>query len=103
MLESRYTVYEIYERIHDDFALDEFQLVGYYRGFLQAVSGNESFQHGKGGEAVTHRFYTGLRTPAQYGYIIKSDTDKFVILYQLQHNGISGTGHHKEILCGAFQ
>jgi hypothetical protein len=103
MLESRYTVHTVYEKIYDDFVAESFQLVGYYKGFLQAVSGNEQFEKGKGGENVTHRFYTGLRTPCQYGYLIESGASKFIMLYTLQHNGISGTGHHKEILCGAFQ
>jgi hypothetical protein len=102
MLESRYTIQKIEERMHIDFQPDTFSLVGYFRGFVQPIGGNEQFMKGKGGENVTARYYTGLSTPVKYGYRITDSGQSYIMLYSIQPTGISGTGHHKEVICGLF-
>ena len=101
-LEQRYISLTIEENIHVDFMPDTWTVVGYFKGFIQMVSGSEVFQNGKGGEKVTHRLYTHLQTPCKYGYRVTQNGQSYIMLHTIQTNGVSGTGHHKEILMGSF-
>jgi len=103
MLESRYETVKIYEQVNNGFISDTFTFLGYYKGFMQPISGNEVFQKGKGGESASYRFYTGMRTPVKYGYRITIGNQSYMMLYAEQPTGISGTQHHKEIICSIFQ
>ena len=76
--------------------------VGTYKGFIQPVGGSETFRDGKAGEQVTHRLYTGLSTPAEYGQRVTQSGRTYIVLYTDQVNGISAVGHHKEVLLGDF-
>lgn len=75
---------------------------GAHRGFLQAVSGNESFQDGQSGEKVIARFYCPVNTPSEYRYRITQNGQSYIMLYQ-QPAGISGLSRHKEVLTGAHR
>ncbi len=104
MLTNYYRSFEIYEQIGaGNFAGKTWTIIGYYKGFIQPVSGNESFQKGKGGESATHRLYTSVQTPSKYGYKVIQDGQSYIMIYAHQVNGISGIGYHKEILLGEFQ
>lgn len=103
MLTNYYRPLVIEEKIGSGFSAITWDVVGYYKGFIQPVSGRESYQKGKGGEDATHRLYTAVQTPCKYGYRVSQDGNDYIMLYANQVNGISGTGHHKEIILGRFQ
>jgi len=74
------------------------------QGFIQPVKGNENFKQGRAGEDVTARLYTDISVNAVYGDKVTQDSISYIVLYGgLQVNGISGVGHHKEILLGAYE
>lgn len=72
--------------------------LGTFKGFLQPVSGSESFDHFKQDEKVTHRLYTDVSTRLLYGDIITYSGLDYTVVFSLQENGISGIERHKEIL-----
>jgi hypothetical protein len=77
--------------------------VGTYRGLIQPLSGSGIYAKGKNGEESTHRFYTDMGTPCEYGYEVTQFGINYIMNFTEQPKGISGTGHHKEILCSRFQ
>jgi hypothetical protein len=76
---------------------------GNYKGFIQPISGNENLQDGKSGEKATHRLYTYVNTSVQYGDKIVQGGQNYFVIYAIQPAGISGVGHHKEIIMGVFE
>lgn len=72
--------------------------VGTYRGFIQPVSGNESTLFSKVDENYSHRLYTGLDTPVEYGDRIEQDGLTWRAVETKQPRGVSAVQHHKEIL-----
>lgn len=103
MLTDFYKPFLIERRVGGDFTDDEYITVGTYHGFIQPVSGTETFRDGKAGEQVTARLYTGLTTPGIYGYKVTQDGQSYIMLYTIQPVGISAVSHHKEILLGDFK
>lgn len=73
-----------------------------YQGYIQPVSGGETFQDGKAGELVTHRLYTAVSVPAKYGNKITQDSVDYIVIYSDQVGGVTNRQHHKEILLGRF-
>ena len=73
-----------------------------YTGYIQPVSGGETFQDGKAGERVSHRLYTTVSATIQYGDVITQDSVSYVAIYTDQVGGITNRSHHKEILLGRF-
>lgn len=81
----------------------DYEKIGNYRGFIQPISGGETFRDGKGGESATHRLYTGLATPIFYGDRITQNNQNYTVLYGIQPEGISSVEHHKEIILAVFE
>ena len=102
MLTNRYTPITIYQRINTESFSETsptWQIVsGNYTGFIQLVSSTEKIQDGRKGEQATHRLYTGLNTPAVYGYKIIQGNENYIMLSSKQTGGVSNTGHHQEII-----
>jgi hypothetical protein len=67
------------------------------KGFIQPVSGSENFQAGKSGEKVGALLFSEMGYNAVYGDSINYNGITYKVLYGTQPNGISGTGHHKEM------
>ena len=67
------------------------------KGFIQPVSGSENFQAGKSGEKVGALLFCEMGYNAVYGDSISFNGITYKLLYGTQPNGISGTGHHKEM------
>ena len=103
MLSSYYKSFTLYRRTDSDFSGATYASVGTYKGFIQPVGGGETFREGKGGEAATHRLYTGLSTPAVYGDRVTYKGQNYKVIYAIQPQGISSVEHHKEILLGLFE
>ncbi len=103
MLSRYYRSCVIYKRDDTDQFNPVMIYVGTYRGFIQPLSGYGVYMKGKNGEDSTHRFYTDVGTPCEYGHKLTQDGIDYIMLYVTQPRGISGTGHHKEILCSRFQ
>lgn len=103
MINNYYKSLTITENVHVDFQPDAWTVVGYYKGFIQPMSGGETFRDGKGGESATHRMYTVMGTPVKYRYRVTQGGQDYIMLYAIQPAGISGTGHHKEIIMGIFE
>lgn len=76
---------------------------GNFTGFVQPLRGNEQYKQGKGGEDCTAILYTSVNTPVEYLDKVIFKGQNYIVLYSFQPQGISGTGHHKEILLGAFK
>jgi hypothetical protein len=76
---------------------------GDHIGFIQPVSGSESFRDGRAGEAVTARMYCPVDTPGEYLYRVTQNSVTYSMLYTIQPQGISSVSHHKEILLGDFE
>lgn len=74
-----------------------------YKGFIQPISGGETYRDGKAGEQATHRLYTSVQTPSIYGYKVIQNGQSYIMLYAIQPTGISGVDHHKEIVMGLFE
>ena len=105
MLTDYYTNFLLEEKSGGgDFTAVTWGAVGTYEGFIQPVGGCETFREGKAGEQVTHRLYTGLSTPAEYGQRVTQSGQSYIVLYGgIQAGGISAVGHHKEVLLGVFK
>ncbi len=103
MLTDYFYPVEIYVRTESDFDADVYTYLGIYLGFIQPISGDETFAQGKNGERATHRFYTGMNTPVKYGYKVIYNGQEYIMLYAIQPDGISGVGRHKEITMGLFE
>jgi len=103
MITDFYKLLDIYERQDAAFAGVGYVSLGTYRGFIQPTGGGEGFKNGKGGESATHRLYTHVTTPCRYGYKVTQGGQSYVMLYAIQPDGISGTGHHKEVILGIFE
>ena len=103
MLNKLYSLFTIYQKHGADFSAMSWELVGTYKGFIQPASGGEGFAQGKSGENATHILYTDVYTPCHYGNQVRHKGQKYIMLYAIQPQGISGTGHHKEIILGIFQ
>lgn len=73
-----------------------------YKGFVQPLSSNDTFKQGKSGDDITHRFYTYVSTPAEYGYRLTWQGVKYIMTNTVQPSGISSVQHHKEILLRKF-
>ena len=76
---------------------------GNYKGFIQPISGGEVFQDGKAGEKATHRLYTYVSTPVNYGDKVSQGGQDYFVIYAIQPAGISGVNHHKEVILGVFE
>jgi hypothetical protein len=72
-------------------------------GFIQPVSGGESFSHLNLAEIVTSRLYCPVETVAEYGSIVTQAGKKYLVLCADQPYGISGTSDHKEILLSTIK
>ena len=72
-------------------------------GFIQPVSGGESFAHLNLTEIVTSRMYCPVETIAEYGSIVTQAGRKYLVLYSDQPAGISATLDHKEILLSTIK
>jgi hypothetical protein len=74
------------------------------KGFIQPVSGSESFERGKAGERVAYRMYVPMdNTVVQYGDRITQDGQKYIVIFSIQPTGISSTNGHREISLGLFE
>jgi len=73
-----------------------------YSGYVQPVSSSDTFKQGKSGEDVTHRFYTSVSTPCEYGYRLTWQGKKYIMVGTDQPLGISSQSSHKEILLKVF-
>lgn len=103
MLSDYYGLYTVYRKTGSDFSAVSWVLVGTYQGFIQPAGGGEALRLGKSGENATHILYTDVYVPCQYGYKVVSGGQSYIMLYAIQPNGISGTGHHREITLGLFE
>jgi len=104
MLNNYYSPIIIYKKAVSGYSDGTYTLrSGNYTGFVQPLRGNEQYKSGKGGEDCTAILYTGLNTVVEYLDKIIYKGQNYIALYTLQPQGISGTGHHKEILLGAFK
>ena len=73
-------------------------------GFIQPVSGNETFRESRSGEDIEARMYCPLDTPGKYGYRVTAENGTiYKMLYASQPEGISAVNDHKEILLGRFE
>jgi hypothetical protein len=80
-------------------AVDEptFEAVGIYRGFIQPVSAAVTTNAEGFEERRTHRLYTYVSTPIQFGDEIVQDSVRFRAVNATQPNGVSAVNHHKEV------
>lgn len=85
------------------FGVVSYSLLGPYTGFIQPLSGHGQWQEGKHGEKATHRLYTATSTALLYEDKVTQNGQSYKVLYALQPSGVSGTGHHKEIIMELFQ
>jgi hypothetical protein len=72
-------------------------LVGVYAGFIQPVSGSETTQGEGLRELRTHRLYTEVSVPIQYGDEVQQDGATYRVTFATQTTGISSVGDHKEV------
>lgn len=80
-------------------AVDEptFEEVGAYRGFIQPVSAAVTTNAAGFEERRTHRLYTYVSTPIEFGDEIVQDGVRFRAVNATQPTGISAVNHHKEV------
>lgn len=71
--------------------------IGTYRGFIQPRSGSETTAFNAVDERYSHRLYTEVSTPVQYGDRVEQDGVKFRAVFVTQPTGIAGQSHHKEV------
>lgn len=74
--------------------------VGGFQGFIQPISGGESFDHLQLTDKVTFRLYTDTLAPLKAGDDVSQNGETYKVLWAFQPSGISGTSHHKEVLLG---
>lgn len=98
-LEAYYRPFRLYRVTDGASAMDTptETLVGTYLGFIQPVSGGEASRFSKTGEEYTHRLYTGVKTPARFGDIVRFGDAQWSVVFAEQAQGISSVGHHKEV------
>ena len=105
-LESKYSAVDVYRRAGGNFQTVTWTKVSTSTdsAFIQPISGNETFENGKGGERVTNRMYAPLtNTDVKYGDKVTQNSESYIVLWQNQVTGISGQSHHREILLGLFE
>ena len=65
------------------------------QGFIQYRNGSENTMYSSNGELVNAVLYTSIDNEFTYGSKING---KYKVISSEQDNGVSGVGHHKEIL-----
>ena len=104
MIEDLYHSLTIEEKTGGDFDPVSWVAVsGTYTGFIQPIGSSEVFEKGKAGEKATHRLYTAVDTPCEYGYRVTYNSQEYIMIQVIQPSGISGRDHHKEIILGLFE
>lgn len=98
-LRARYRSFDLQRKSTPASAVDEpaYELVGRYLGFIQPVSGSEAAQFNALNESRSHRLYTDVATPVQFGDRIVQDGINYNAVFVTQVTGISSVGHHKEV------
>lgn len=99
-LRSRYRAFTIERKSPGASAVDvpTTSAVGTFLGFVQPVSGSELAAFGGLQESITHRLYTDVATPVQYGDEIVQDGVRWRAVFTTQTTGISSVDHHKEVV-----
>ena len=105
MVDSKFTPIEIYDPNYTGQfgARERTKIPGDHEGFIQPLSGSEHFKDGKNGEKAEFLMFTYIETPVKYGYEVEQDEEKYKMLYTNTPKGVSGLGHHKEIVLGEFK
>jgi hypothetical protein len=102
-LTDYYTNFTLSKRTHSGFSGASWSAGTTYTGFIQPVSGSDRFKEGKSGEDITHRLYTDIATPVEYGDRVTQNSVTYTAVSTVQPAGVSGVGSHKEILLGLFE
>lgn len=73
-------------------------------GYIQPVGGNETFDKGKGGTLVQFRMFSPMEnTSLLFGDKVTQNGKSYTVTWPGEPIGISGEGHHQEILMGVFK
>lgn len=94
MLAARFKKYTVIRKGLDGWGKTSTSTTFDIQGFIQPIGGNESFAHLNLGQVVSARLYCPIETLLNYGDTIGA----YTVIYSFMPDGISGTGHHKEVL-----
>ncbi len=104
LLTNNFRAYQV-ERLSGDDGSRAYSVISNknFRGFIQPLSGDESFKLGKSGEEASHRLYTRVGAPVQKGDKISQKGQVYIAVFTNQLRGITGFSKHKEIILRVFE